>query len=119
MIREKSLYRNNYIPKTELSGAIMQCEKYIYNMASDTKKAEIDLNNQFSSVLPKDYKLQIVNPKAMIIMGRSNTFAEPQKAEIIRRKYKNILDIITYDDLLYRLHRTREILKERAEKLKE
>lgn len=72
-------------------------------------------------MLPKDYKLQIVNPKAMIIMGRSNTFAEPQKAdfEIIRRKYKNILDIITYDDLLYRLHRTREILKERAEKLKE
>ena len=54
-------------------------------------------------------------------MERSNIFAEHQKAdfEIIRRKYKNILDIITYDDLLYRLHRTREILKERAEKLKE
>lgn len=41
MIREKSLYRNNYIPKTELSGAIMQCEKYIYNMASDTKKQKL------------------------------------------------------------------------------
>jgi hypothetical protein len=41
----------------------------------------------------------------MIIMGRSNNLAQEQKNdfEVIRRKYKNIIDILTYDDLLERL----------------
>lgn len=111
--KKSNLYRNNYIPLRELSGAIMQCEKYIYFMTTCGKEAEKTLNKQFESVLPSNYSLKIVNPKAMIIMGRSNEFEEQQREdfEIIKRKYKNIIDIITYDDLLHRLERAKTILK--------
>ena len=107
-------YRNNYIPLRELSGAVMQCEKYIYYMTTGGEKAQEELNKQYRQVLPSNYELRIVNPKALIIMGRSNEFCEPQADdfEIIKRKYKNILDIITYDDLLYRLKRAIDILTE-------
>lgn len=41
----------------------------------------------------------------MIIMGRNNTFNEQQNQdfELIKRQYKNITEIMTYDDLLLRL----------------
>ena len=42
----------------------------------------------------------------MLILGRSKDFDGQQKFdfEIIRRKYANIMDILTYDDLLARLN---------------
>ncbi len=111
--KKSQLYRDNYIPLRELSGAIMQCEKYIFYMTSDVKNIQNDLNIQYKSIIPNDYSFQIVNPKAMIIMGRSNNFNNQQKKdfEIIKRKYKNIIDIITYDDLLYRFEQTIRILE--------
>ena len=41
----------------------------------------------------------------MLILGRNKDFDDRQKFdfEIIKRKYSNIVDIITYDDLLRRL----------------
>ena len=50
-------------------------------------------------------EVKIVNPTGMIIMGRDNDLTEDQKSdfEVIRRKYRNVVDIITYDDLLRRL----------------
>jgi hypothetical protein len=41
----------------------------------------------------------------MVIIGRSKDFSDREKLdfEIIRRKYSNIMDIITYDDLINRL----------------
>jgi hypothetical protein len=41
----------------------------------------------------------------MLILGRDKDFDEKQKFdfEIIKRKYTNIVDIMTYDDLLRRL----------------
>ena len=111
--RKSQLYRDNYIPLRELSGAIMQCEKYIFYMTSDVQKIQKELNNQYKSILPNGYLFQIVNPKAMIIIGRSNNFNNQQKKdfEIIKRKYKNIIDIITYDDLLHRFEQTIRILE--------
>ena len=52
-------------------------------------------------------EIRITNPKAMIIMGRSNNLTQEQKFdfEIFKRKYADIIDIITYDDLLNRLDR--------------
>ena len=111
-----TLYRDNYIPLRELSGAVMQCEKYIHYMLTHRENATCELNKQYKSVLPKGYKLQILNPCAMIIMGRSNEFCKQQNDdfELIKRKYKNIIDIITYDDLLNRLKRTAEILQQQS-----
>lgn len=38
-------------------------------------------------------------------MGRSNHFNEQQKSdfELIKRQYKHIAEIMTYDDLLHRI----------------
>ncbi|NLJ74133.1 MAG: DUF4263 domain-containing protein, partial [Firmicutes bacterium] len=46
-----------------------------------------------------------INPGALIIMGRENklTPAQLKDFEVIKRKYKNVIDIITYDELLARL----------------
>ena len=50
-------------------------------------------------------KIRITNPSGIIIMGRNKgmSIEQQQDFEVIKRKYKNIIDIITYDDLLERL----------------
>lgn len=55
--------------------------------------------------LPNGLKVKALNPNGMVIMGRSNDFNEQQKQdfELIKRQYKNITEIMTYDDLLFRL----------------
>ena len=100
-------YRGNYIPSFELSGTIMQVEKYIYFLNKWSKKGEETLTTKFKSSLPIDLKLKITNPQAIIIMGRNNFKSKDEENdfEIIKRKYKSILDIITYDDLVKRLER--------------
>jgi len=51
--------------------------------------------------------VKITNPKAIVVAGRSNTLSPPQlfDLELIKRKYANIVDILSYDDLLSRLSR--------------
>ena len=46
-------------------------------------------------------------------MGRGNNLTPNQKLdfEIVKRKYKNIADILTYDDLINRLECTIQQLK--------
>ena len=100
-------YRDNYIPKKELSGTIVQAEKYIFYLNKWGTAGEKELNNRYQKELPSGLEIKIVNPQALIILGRSDNFNNAQKMdfEIIRRKYANIMDIITYDDLLDRLNR--------------
>lgn len=104
ILTKTNSYRDNYVPLRELSGSIMQCEKYIYYLLKGGQTAETALNKQYSKELPTGYQLHIINPKAIIIIGRSNNFTkqEIKDFEIIRRKYKNIIDIITYDNLINR-----------------
>ncbi len=111
----RQLYRENYIPTRALSGAIMQAEKYVYYLTKGGKKVEDDLNKQFTKIKPDNYKFKVVNPKTLIIMGRTNDYSTKQleDLEIIRRKYKNVIDIISYDDLIQRLKTTIEMLKKR------
>lgn len=99
-------YRDNYVPKKELSGAVVQAEKYIFYLNKWGIEGEKKLNERYKEELPDGMKINIVNPKAMLILGRSRDFDEQQKFdfEIIRRKYANIMDILTYDDLLARLN---------------
>ncbi len=109
----RQLYRENYIPTRALSGAIMQAEKYVYYLTKGGKKVEDDLNKQFAKIKPDDYTFKVVNPKTLIIMGRTNDYSPKQMEdlEIIKRKYKNVIDIISYDDLIQRLRTTIEMLK--------
>lgn len=98
-------YRDNYTPKKELSGTVMQVEKYIFHLNKWGINGEKELNKKYSTSLPKDLSIKITNPKAILILGRENDFNKEQLMdfEIIKRKYANLIDLMTYDDLLKRV----------------
>ena len=106
-------YRDNYIPLRELSGTVMQVEKYIFYLNKWGRKGEEFLTNKYKDELPNGFNIKITNPGGIIVMGRENKMSSAQRQdfEVIKRKYKNILDIITYDDLLGRLRFTIDQLK--------
>lgn len=101
----KRTYRDNYIPLRELSGTVMQVEKYIFYLNKWGKQGEEKLTKHYKSELPDDFKIKVTNPRGIIIMGRDEglSVAQRQDLEVIKRKYKNVIDIITYDDLIGRL----------------
>lgn len=111
-ILRKTRYRNNSIPTAELSGSIMQAEKYLFHLTKWGVKGEEELTKKYASSLPAGMQLRISNPKAIIIVGRDQigdvgmTGDQLLDFEVIKRKYANMMDIITYDDLLRRLDHT-------------
>jgi len=98
-------YRDNFVPKRELSGSIVQVEKYIFHLGKNGRYGEKRIQEKYQDKLPKNLDIKITNPKGIIIVGRDNDFNEQQKFdfEIIKRKYANVMDIMTYDDILRRL----------------
>lgn len=108
-----SKYRDNYVPVRELSGSIMQVEKYVFYLNKWGKKGEKVLTKKYASELPHNFSIKITNPTGIIIMGRDYSMNTKQQEdfEIIKRKYKNIVDILTYDDIVRRLNSTIEMLK--------
>lgn len=111
-ILRKSLYRGNSIPTSELSGSIMQAEKYLFHLSKWGIKGEETLTAKYAAELPAGVKIRISNPKAIIIVGRDQiggtemTGSQLLDFEVIKRKYANMMDIVTYDDLLRRLNNT-------------
>jgi len=103
-------YRDNYIPLRELSGTVMQIEKYIFYLNKWGKKGEEKLTKYYKDELPEGFKIKITNPCGIIIMGRTKGLSLDQlhDFEVIKRKYKNVIDIMTYDDLMQRLKFTIE-----------
>ena len=101
----RNKYRGNHTPRTELAGSVMQAEKYLFHLNKWGQAGEREIYEKRKSELPDGIKLQITNPKALILLGRDNDFTGEQRFdfEIIRRKYANMVDIMTYDDLLRRL----------------
>lgn len=77
----------------------MQVEKYIFHL----NKWWISWEKTLYSKYDKDIK--ITNPKWLLILWRDEWWDDRQKLdfEIIKGKYANIVDIITYDDLIRRL----------------
>jgi len=101
----KNTYRDNFTPMKELSGTIMQVEKYLFHLNKWGVNGEKALTLKYQSQLPNELTIKVTNPKGLIIIGRDHNLTESQRFdfEIIKRKYSNIMDIITYDDLLKRL----------------
>ncbi|MGA6118710.1 Shedu immune nuclease family protein [Sphingobacterium anhuiense] len=112
-IMNKGQYRNNYIPHKDLTGTIMQLEKYIFHLNRYGAAGEKNLTLRYRNDLPHGLEISITSPKGFVIMGRNDNLNKEQKSdfEIIKRKYKNVIDIITYDDLLRRLRFTIEQIK--------
>ena len=100
-----SEYRYNYIASHDLSGAIMQIEKYEYCLNKEAEKAGSRIKEALGNDIPESLNIKVVNPQGMLLMGRSNMLNKKQldDFELIKRQYKNIVDIMSYDDLLYRL----------------
>lgn len=109
----KTQYRDNYIPMRELSGTVMQIEKYIFYLNKWGRDGENWLTKKYKNEIPENFQIHITNPSAIIIMGREVGLSKEQLQdfEVIKRKYKNVVDIITYDDLLNRLNYIIEQLK--------
>jgi hypothetical protein len=101
-------YRDNHIPLRELSGSVMQIEKYIFYLNKWGRKGEEKLTKHYKDYMADGFQIRITNPSGIIIMGRNKvmTVAQKQDFEVIKRKYKNVIDIITYDDLIQRLEFT-------------
>ena len=104
-IMTKGVYRDNFIPLRELSGTVMQVEKYVYYLNRWSEEGEKHLTNKYKDALPEGFDIKITNPSGIIIMGRENNLSTEQKRdfEVVKRKYKNVVDIITYDSLIERL----------------
>ncbi|WP_339300016.1 Shedu immune nuclease family protein [Paenibacillus sp. FSL R5-0623] len=98
-------YRDNYVPVRELSGTIMQVEKYLFHLNKSGRQGEKDLTNKYREFLPSGFEINITSPSAIIILGREKELNSEQlrDLEVIKRKYKNVMDIVTYDDLIRRL----------------
>lgn len=105
LLTRQSSYRNNYVPVRELAGAIQQIEKYIHCLNVWGKEGESRLQKQFADKLPANVTPKTVNPQGILLLGRSNQFNRQQKDdfELIKRQYKHIAEIMTYDDLLQRI----------------
>ena len=101
----KKSTRNNYVPSRDLTIAIMQIEKYIYHLNRTGLKSETKIYNAFLKKNYIDMPIKIRNTQGIIILGRSNELNDEQQSdyEVIKRQYKHIADILTYDDLLNRL----------------
>ena len=112
VVLSKSLYRDNHLPAKELSGSIMQAEKYLFHLSKWGVTGERELSKRYGTRLPSAMPIRITNPKAIIILGRDRLPGSQQPLsegqvldlEVIKRKYTNMMDILTYDDLLRRLN---------------
>lgn len=106
-------YRDNHIPLRELSGCVMQVEKYLFHLTRSGASGEKKLNKRFEKELPPNVKIRVTNPRGLVLIGRDNNLSTDQlfDFEVIRRKYKNVIDILTYDDLLRRLDATIDQLR--------
>ena len=104
-VMTESLYRGNHIPLRELSGSIMQVEKYIFHLGRWGSVGETYLTKKYVDRLPPGLQIKITNPCGIVIMGRDHEMTDAQRRdfEVYRRQNKNIVDVITYDDLLRRL----------------
>ena len=71
------------------------------------------INEKYSDTL-NGINIKIINPRAIIICGRIDKFIDEQKVdyEIIRRQYKSLIDIMTYDDLIIRVKNTLKLLRD-------
>ena len=98
-------YRDHHLPMRDLVGAMGQVTHYLRHLNRWGPSGEDYLTNLLSADLPTGFRIRIINPLGIVIMGRCNMLSEVQRREfeVLRRDSKGIVDIITYDDLLARL----------------
>ena len=113
-----SMDHGNYYSTKTLSMVVMQTEKYVYNLNRNIESTENLFDSKYSKEYPHNFKFRIMNPKGLIIVGQADKYSKEQleDLEIIRRMYSNIVEIITYDDMVNMLERQIDLLKKRCDK---
>ena len=106
-------YRNNYSPSRELSGAAQQVEKYIACIHRSADEWEKNPPKKIREIILDEIEIKIINPQGLIVLGDARDFNTDQKRdfELIKRQYKNVAEIITYDDMLNRIDNMIKALK--------
>jgi hypothetical protein len=99
------VYRGNHVPARELSGSIMQAERYLFYLGKSGRDGERKITTKHRASLPAGLDVRITNPKAIILAGRDNNLSAQERFdfEFARRQYSNVVDVISYDDLMRRL----------------
>ena len=112
----KGRYRDNHVPVRELSGSIMQAEKYLFYLSKSGIEGEKSIAAKYGKDLPSGLAVKIANPKAIVLSGRDLDLSAQEKFdfEFVRRQYSNLVDIITYDDLLRRVENVIATLSKQA-----
>ena len=105
LMSDKPSQRNNYTPSRELSTSVQQIEKYILCLNRWGSVGEEKIKTKIDGYNLKN--IRIINPKGYLIIGRSSEEKlnrnQLDDFEIIKRQYRNVAEIITYDDILLRI----------------
>lgn len=103
---KKSKYRDHYVPSHELTGTAMQIEYYLRELHENSSSNRQKIKRKLSDK-GFDSEVKINNVKGIIIMGRTNEFNLEQQEtyRIMKNQYSNIINIISYDELLEMLER--------------
>lgn len=112
----KTRYRENYIFDREVLGLITQTQKYIYNLERNSVREEKNILKKFQE--KPDFsgsEINIASPKGIVIVGRGPqndpTLSTAEKREvnlslsIMKNRYQDILDFLTFDDIVDRIER--------------
>ncbi len=104
-------WTTEYIPKSELTAATMQCSRYI--LQTERKINDLEFNK-------KIHNTPIVKPRITLIYGRSQTWGDAEKEayRVLNSSYTT-LNIITYDHLLERAKRLIGISESKQESVVE
>lgn len=116
-IVSNSTDRDNYYSTNFLSKTVMQLEKYIYHLNSlgYSANSKLSKNPKFKNIVDI-VEIKVMDPKGLAILGEEKKLNDSQKRdlEIIRKMYSNIVEIITYDDLIKRVQNTLKIIEKRC-----
>lgn len=87
----------NYVPSSDLTKAITQATKYIYEVEREANSVKF---------LERVGNIKTIKPRCILIYGRSNSWNDDQKEayRILNSSYHN-LSIMTYDHVLSRAKR--------------
>lgn len=112
----KTRYRENYIFDREVLGLITQTQKYIYNLERNSVQEEENILKKFQE--KPDFsgsEINIASPKGIVIVGRGPQndpkLSTDEKKEInlslsiMKNRYQDILDFLTFDDVVDRIER--------------
>lgn len=91
--------RGNYYWSTEATKAIVQAEKYLFHAERKAPSLAEDIETQ------RKTKVQVIKPRAFVIMGLSSEFDDDNKQRdfrILRMSLKNV-ELVLYDELLERI----------------